>query len=52
MESALNETDAATIRKRKRPANTLVWLVIGMAIFRDRSIQEIVSHLDLVLPSQ
>ncbi len=40
----------ATIRRRKLPAEYVVWLVIGMAMLRDRSIQEVVRHLDLVLP--
>jgi len=30
----------------------VVWLAIGMALFRDRSIQEVVGHLGLVLPSE
>jgi hypothetical protein len=32
------------------PAEHVVWTVIGMGLFRDRSIQEVVRHLDLVLP--
>ncbi|MCK5798341.1 MAG: transposase domain-containing protein, partial [Deltaproteobacteria bacterium] len=39
------------LRKRKVPAQLVIWLVIGMAMFRDRSISEVVSHLGLVLPS-
>ena len=41
---------AATIRRRKLPADRALWLVIGMALFRERSIEEVVSHLDLVVP--
>ena len=29
-----------------------MWLVIGMALLRDRSIREVVRHLDLVLPAR
>jgi hypothetical protein len=47
---ALTATGAATIRRRKLPAEYVVWLVIGMALLRDRSIREVVRHLDLVLP--
>ena len=50
IDQALHATDRATIRKRKLPAHFVVWLVIGMALFRDRSIREVVRHLDLVLP--
>jgi hypothetical protein len=33
------------------PAAQVVWLVIGMALFRNRPITEVVSKLDLALPS-
>ena len=49
--AALRATGKATIRRRKLPAERVLWLVIGMALFRDRSIQEVVRHLDLVLPT-
>lgn len=51
IEQALSETGTASVRRRKFPAHLVVWLVIGMAMFRDRSIQEVVTHLGLVLPS-
>jgi len=46
----LKATGSATVRRRKLPAEYVVWIVIGMALMRDRSIQEVVRHLDLVLP--
>lgn len=52
VEAALEETGTASVRKRKLPAQLVVWLVIGMGLFRDRAIQEVVSHLGLVLPSE
>jgi hypothetical protein len=48
---ALAATGTATLRRRKLPAEYVVWIVIGMALLRDRSIREVVRHLDLVLPS-
>ena len=51
IEDALEATDTATVRRRKLPAEQVVWTVIGMGLFRDRSIQEVVRHLDLVLPA-
>jgi hypothetical protein len=51
VEQALTATGTATIRRRKLPAEYVVWLVIGMAMLRDRSIAEVVRHLDLVMPS-
>ena len=50
--SALALTGSATVRRRKLPAEFVVWLVIGMALLRDRSIDEVVRHLDLVLPTR
>lgn len=51
VEQALRATGTATIRRRKLPAEYVVWLVIGMALLRDRSIEEVVRHLDLVMPT-
>lgn len=50
IEEALAATGTATIRKRRLPAEQVVWLVIGMCIFRDLSMKELVATLDLALP--
>jgi hypothetical protein len=47
---ALVASGTASVRKRKLPAESVAWLVIGMALLRDRSIDEVVHHLDLVMP--
>lgn len=52
IEAALAATGSASVRRRKLPAEQVVWIVIGMGLFRDRSIQEVVHHLDLVLPGR
>lgn len=51
IEEALGTTGTATLRKRRLPAEQVVWLVIGMALLRDRPIAEVVRQLDLALPS-
>ncbi len=51
IDAALSATGTATVRRRKLPAEQVVWLAIGMGMFRDRSIAEVVDHLDLVLPA-
>ena len=51
IDAALTATGTATVRRRRLPAEQVVWLVIGMGMFRDRSIAEVVEHLDLVLPA-
>jgi hypothetical protein len=50
IEQALQATSSATVRRRKLPAEYVTWIVIGMGLLRDRSIQEVVRHLDLVVP--
>jgi hypothetical protein len=48
--AALERSGVATLRKRKLPAEQVVWLVIGMALYRNRSIPSVVNGLNLVLP--
>lgn len=48
---ALLATGTATVRRRRLPAEQVVWLVIGMALLRNESIDRIVAMLDLALPS-
>ena len=50
IEQALQATGTATVRKRRLPAEQVVWLVLGMALYRDRSVVEVVDKLDLALP--
>lgn len=51
IEAALQATGTATIRKRRLPAVQVIWLVIGMALFRNRGIAAVANSLDLALPS-
>jgi hypothetical protein len=50
VEAALVANDKASIRSRRLPAQQVVWLVIALALYRHRSIKEIVDSLDLALP--
>ncbi len=50
VEQALEATGTASVRRRKFPADYALWTVIGMGLLRDRSIQECVHHLQLILP--
>ena len=47
---ALAATGTATLRRRRFPAEQVVWLVLGMALFRDIPIVDVVANLGLVLP--
>jgi hypothetical protein len=51
IEEALAAAGVATMRKRRLPAEQVVWVVLGMALFRDRPLEDFVSKLDLALPS-
>lgn len=51
IEAALGATGTATIRKRRLPAEQVIWLVIGMALFRNKAITEVANSLDLALPT-
>lgn len=52
IQDCLEKQGVATLRRRKLPVENVVWLIVGMALFRDRPIPEIVQRLDLVLPGE
>lgn len=52
IDEALEASGVATLRKRRLPAEQVVWLVLGMALMRDRPISEVVAKLDLALPGK
>jgi Insertion element 4 transposase N-terminal/Transposase DDE domain len=49
---ALEVTGTATIRKRRLPAEQVLWLVLGMALMRNQSVQRLAALLDIALPSR
>lgn len=50
IEAALQYQGKASIRVRRLPAQQVVWLVIGLALYRHLSIREVLDDLDLALP--
>ena len=50
VEEALLATGAATLRRRRLPADRTVWLVLAMALMRDWPISEVAEQLELALP--
>jgi hypothetical protein len=52
IEEALEATGTATMRRRRLPAEQVVWLVLGMALYRNWSISRVVAHLHLALPGE
>ena len=51
IEQALSATGTASIRRRRLPAEQVVWLVIALALYRYQSMPEVLATLDLALPS-
>ncbi|HTL32062.1 MAG TPA: IS4 family transposase [Kofleriaceae bacterium] len=50
IEEALHSTGTATVRRRRLPADRVVWLVLGMAVLRDWPVAEVARQLELALP--
>lgn len=52
VQQALEATGTASLRRRRLPAELVIWLVLAMALFRNRSIVEVAESLGLVLAGQ
>jgi len=52
IEEALALAGTATVRRRRLPAEQVIWLVIGMALYRNEPIEHVVDLLDLALPDE
>jgi IS4 transposase len=50
IDKCLRESGVATLRKRRLPLDMMVWSIIGMSIFRDIPMRDIVNKLDILLP--
>lgn len=49
IEQALDDTNKASMRRRKLPAELVVWLIVGIGLYRDRPITDVLDKLDLKL---
>lgn len=47
VESALHLCTQATIRRRRLPSDQVLWLVLGMALFRDEPVHEVARRLNI-----
>lgn len=52
LEEALEATGVATVRRRRMPADRIVWLVVGMALFRNLPIEDVLKRLQIALPAK
>jgi len=48
IQAALESTGTASMRRRRLPAEQVIWLVLGIALYRDRSIAHVADSLDLI----
>jgi len=48
----LESNGVATLRKRKLPMESMVWAVVGMALFRNQSMRQLINRLDIMLPNE
>ena len=48
IQQALAQTDTVTFRKRKLSLESMVWLTIGMAIYNDKPLSQVINMLDIV----
>lgn len=52
IETELGIAGISTIRTRRLPMEQMVWAVLGMALFRNMSIKQLVTQLDILLPGK
>lgn len=52
VEEALISTGTATMRRRRIPSEQAVWLVLGMAVMRDKPITAVARELEIALPAR
>ncbi len=50
IEQAVQSTEAASIRHRRLPAEQVVWLMVALALYRHKSIGEVLDDLGLATP--
>src|SRR5215216_3290653 len=51
IEDALCLTGTASVRRRRLPAEQVLWLCVGMALMRNESVERVAALLHLALPS-
>jgi hypothetical protein len=52
LEQAFEQAGVATVRRRRLPLDAVMWSVIGMSLFRNETVWDIASRLDISLPGK
>ncbi|QJR82174.1 IS4 family transposase [Alteromonas pelagimontana] len=52
LEQAFKRAGVATVRRRRLPLEAVMWSVVGMSLFRNETVWDIASRLDISLPGK
>lgn len=52
IEKGFKQAGVATVRKRRLPLETVLWSIIGMALYRQKSVWDIATQMDIMLPDK
>lgn len=52
LEQAFEYAGVATVRRRRLPLESVMWSVIGMSLFRNETVWDVASRLDISLPGK
>jgi hypothetical protein len=52
IQQGFKQAGVATIRKRRLPLETVLWSIIGMALYRQKSVWDIATQMDIMLPDK
>jgi hypothetical protein len=50
IEQAIQNTESVSVRHRRLPAEQVVWLMVALALYRHKSIGEVLDDLGLAVP--
>ena len=50
IQQAFETAGVATVRKRRLPLDAVMWSVIGMSFYRQKSVWDLANHMELMLP--
>ena len=52
IKQGFEQAGVATIRKRRLPLETVLWSIVGMALYRQESVWNIATQMDIMLPDK
>lgn len=52
IQKGFEQAGVATLRKRRLPLETVLWSIIGMALYRQKSVWDIATQMDIMLPDK